>query len=140
MIGPYMAGWHEMILGTGLTDATGGYPLSRIDVIYSQQGQCQRHMKGLWEFSKGYGDYGPALGKWNVRICEQFQASRRQTCSFMNSGTSATHLKDTRPDLGPRYPWQRIVLHQEEMHAKRLKYLPVGYWQCKQRPRRTGNQ
>lgn len=120
---PYMACFHEMILGAGLTGATSDYPLSAIDFIYSRQDEFRKSMKRLWEFSRGYRDYGPALGILefqDMRTVPGLQAADLLVYEFRHF----YHLKDRRPDLKMRVPFRRLIEHQNELHVRRLKYLP----------------
>jgi hypothetical protein len=98
------------------------YPLSRIDFVYSRQDQFKRHMERIWAWCKENRSYGSRLGQLaflDMRTVPGLQAADLLVYEFRH----AYHLKDTRPDLAKRFPWRRVLEHQESNDCKTLKYL-----------------
>lgn len=79
-------------------------------------------MRWLWRNAKEYRRYCDRLGVLtfqNMRTVPGLQAADLLAYELRHY----YHLRDTRPDLRIRYPFKRILAHQERMHARRLHYI-----------------
>ncbi len=123
LVAPYMMCWQEMIHGAGINKFVSQIPGERIDFVYSQPDDFKSKMQSLWNFSKGYRDYGDFLGRLSfadMRSVAGLQAADLLVYELRH----LYHLRDTRPDLGPRLPYRVLMAHQDAVGAQRLKYLP----------------
>jgi hypothetical protein len=124
-IGPYMMCFYEVTFGIGISgqDAFVG---QGVDFIYSEQDEFAARFRQYWNFAKKNKDFGRNLGVLEFHDMRQepgLQAADLLAWEFRHF----YHLRDTRPDLGLRLPFDHLLEHQAWNNTKRLKYLPGWY-------------
>lgn len=122
LVGPYMCCFQEVVYSLGL-ETVFDIPTEKADFVYSLQDEFKTKMRQLWDFSKTYRPYGRRLGALafrNMRDTPGLQAADLLAYEFRHY----YHLRETRPDLGIRYPFRRLLEHQQAFNSRRLRYLP----------------
>jgi hypothetical protein len=123
-VGPYMMCFYELTFGVSLEARN--EPLLPLDFVYSRQDDFKRMMRRWWSWAKIERDYGQDLGILafrDMRGAPGLQAADLLAYELRHY----YHLKDTRPELGIRFPFRMILEHQGWMNAHTLKYLPGWY-------------
>jgi hypothetical protein len=122
LVGPYMLCWQELVFVAGIHEID-LFPGERVHFIYSRQDDFKRHMKLMWTFAK---DNLPVARKLGVL---EFQDMRdvpglQATDLLAYEIRHLYHLRDTRPDLNPRFPYRVLMAHQQTLGAQMFKFLP----------------
>ena len=125
-VGPYMMCFYEVTFGLGISADDEVFPGQGVDFVYSAQDEFSRKFRQYWDFAKKNKDFGRNLGMLefhDMRDEPGLQAADLLAWEFRHF----YHLRDTRPDLPLRLPFDYLLEHQGWNNTQRLKYLPAWY-------------
>jgi hypothetical protein len=117
--------FYEVTFGIGISGGE-GFVGQGVDFVYSEQDEFAAKFRQYWNFAKKNKDFGRNLGVLEFHDMRQepgLQAADLLAWEFRHF----YHLRDTRPDLGLRLPFDYLLVHQQWNNTKRLKYLPGWY-------------
>src|SRR5260221_528681 len=124
-IGPYMMCFYEVTFGIGISGGD-AFPGQGVDFVYSAQDEFSPTFRRYWAFAKQHKDFGRSLGVLefhDMRDEPGLQAADLLAWEFRHF----YHLKDTRPDLPMRLPFEYLIEHQKWNNTKRLQYFAGLY-------------
>ncbi len=119
---PYLCVFQECLHGIGL----GGYlePIfEKIDVVYSRQDEFKTKFEVMFLQWKYLTQDGPSLGTLtfrDMRECPGLQLADLVAYEMFHY----YHLRETRPDLGQRFPFRQLCAHQLALRAGGFKFIP----------------
>ncbi len=125
---PFFCCFQEAVRGAairGVFDA----PMEKVRMVFSQQDEFRGRAVALWEALSATIDVKHRMDTItfaNMRDVPGLQAADLLAYELRHF----YHLRATRPDLPPRWPFKTIVTHQWKAYgARMLKFLPSWYLQ-----------
>jgi hypothetical protein len=131
LVDPYFCVFQDCLFGIGLAGYI-GMPGEKVDVVYSQQDEFSKRFKELFDTWKRTTTDGANLGVLSFQSMvgvPGLQLADLVAYEMMHY----YYLREFKPHLKARYPFQKLCEHQIGLNAGMFKYTPA--WKLKMRSR-----